>query len=211
MNEDKPKIFTLFAKVFYMHKINFDYNKAVELIDEEFVLAGNRNKNDVANISLTSEDKHVLNKRKFKFLKNLVMKQINHYTKDILKYENKFEMTTSWFTKTNQGQESNYHNHTNCMLSSVLYLRTNENSGDINFTDFQTNHRFNLKNTEYNLYNAIDVTFRPEDGVILIFPSDIYHKVLKNESNFTRISLACNFIPKGDIGPIDSDSYLYLK
>jgi len=46
--------------------------------------------------------------------------------------------------------------------------------------------------------------------MIIFFPSEMYHKVCLHESNVPRISLACNFIPIGDISDPSSDSFVHL-
>jgi hypothetical protein len=34
------------------------------------------------------------------------------------------------------------------------------------------------------MYNGIDFTFVPQNGLILIFPSEMHHKILINESRY---------------------------
>ena len=68
--------------------------------------------------------------------KVLFHKEFYTFKNDVLKYtKNDFEITTSWISLSNKEQKSNLHNHKNCMYSGILYLQTNENSGDIMFDD----------------------------------------------------------------------------
>ena len=136
------------------------------------------------------------------------MEEFNSYNKEFLKYENKFRLATSWFTKTKPNEDCFYHCHSNCMISGVLYLQTDVNSGYIQFEDYSPT-RFLVEPTEYNIYNSRSWTFEPKNGMIIFFPSECYHKILKNNSNILRYSLAFNFVPTGHIGR--TDSYLYLK
>ena len=211
MQKNKGQIYPLFSKVVYENIIDdLNFKKIVKDINDDFIDAGFFNKIDVSNISMVSQNKNVLENKKFKKIKDRILKEFEYFNDHILKYENKFRITTSWFTKTKKGQESNYHSHSNCMISGVLYLQTDNKSGNINFLDF-SNKTFNLNSTEYNLYNGKNFTFAPQDGLILFFPSEMYHKIFKNESNLIRYSLAFNLIPYGNLLTKDYDSYLYLK
>ena len=59
-----------------------------------------------------------------------------------------------------------------------------------------------------NEYNATDHVVVPSRGTILLFPSNIRHRVLKNYSQYERYSLAFNVLPKGHVDVGDS-SYTY--
>ena len=130
------------------------------------------------------------------------MKAFYSFASDVMRYSNKFEITTSWFTKSITGQSSSSHNHNNCMYSAVLYLQTSENSGDIMFKSF-ADKRYNLVKNDYNLYNSTEWEVKPVDGLLVIFPSEIYHQILENKSDTTRYSLAFNLMPTGLLG-VDS-------
>ena len=138
------------------------------------------------------------------------MKEFYLYASDIMKYTNEFEITTSWFTKSITGQSSSSHNHNNCMYSAVLYLQTSENSGDIMFKSF-ADKRYNLVKHDYNLYNSTEWGVKPVDGLLVIFPSEVNHKIAKNKSDTTRYSLAFNLVPTGLIGNLDTDSHVKIK
>ena len=206
------EIYPLFSKPVYVRKLDLDCHKILKLIDNNFEQAGvkdNINSN-VENITSASVNKKVLENKKLKFIKNIVEKELKFYTEEILRYTNRFKMTTSWFTKSKPNQQSNYHSHTNSMFSGVLYLQAFENSGNISFTDYRNNSMFNLIPKDYNVYNSIEYYFRIEPGLILFFPSEMHHKILTNRSKKTRFSLAFNFIPIGNINNENSDSFLKI-
>ena len=46
----------------------------------------------------------------------------------------------------------------------------------------------------------------PEDNYLILFFSQLRHKILLNTSNQNRFSLAFNILPKGEFGTIDSKS-----
>jgi len=212
MQNNTSEVFPLFSKPVYLDRLkNISLKEIVENLNESLKESGDVNyKKPNLDISLASVNKNVLEQSKYKNLKKTIMKEFYKYAHDILNYENEFRITTSWFTKTIGGQSSNYHTHNNCMFSGVLYLQTDGLSGNINFTNYD-NKRYHLKARQYNLYNGNDFTFEVEEGMIIFFPSEVYHKILQSSSEHIRYSLAFNFIPIGDLWNKDSDSYLYIK
>lgn len=200
----------LFSKVFYLKKLNLNTNKIIDLIDLDFNKSGSKNMSNIKDISLQSNVKSVLNQKKFKYLKDILIKEFNIYNNEVLHYSNKFKITTSWFTKSYQNQRSEYHNHCNSMISGILYLNTDEKSGGISFENFE-NVRFKLIPKKYNIYNCLEYTFKPSNGLLIFFPSEVYHKILNNNSNIIRYSLAFNLIPVGPIGDKNSDSFINIQ
>jgi len=198
--EGQVTINPIFSKPLYSKFTNIDTKKIVSMIDEDgFHDDYNNTEPGVANMSFISNSIHVLDDNKFKFLKDILMKEFYLYASDVMGYTNEFEITTSWFTRATKGQSSNFHNHSNCMMSGVLYLQTNENSGNIVFENFNMD-RYSLHIEEYNVFNSSRWSIKPEDGLLVIFPSEVHHKIAENESDTTRYSLAFNVIPTGLMG-----------
>lgn len=200
------QIFTVFSKPIYLNTINYNLEKIIPNINKlQFNKANNRPDNTQA-----SSNKNVLELNKFKDLKEHIMKYVYDYTHNLLKYTyNDFYITRSWFTKSVKGEYANFHNHNNCLFSGVLYIQTDENTGGIVFSDM-TNDRLQLEASEYNIFNSKSHTIFPKAGLLIMFPSETYHKILENNSDLTRISLAFNIYPKGNIGVETSDSFLKI-
>jgi len=201
-------IIPLFSKVFYMKHIDVDTKKIVSMISDSFENSGTNTPIDVDNITSASNSKFVLEEDKFSDLKKQIMNEFYNFSYNVMHYKNEFKITTSWFTKSQTNQNSNYHNHNNSMFSGILYLQTDENSGDISFEDFN-NRRYKLDVKEYNIYNCTEYKFKPTDGLMILFPSEVHHKILKNNSSIVRHSLAFNFVPVGKIG--SDDSYMNIE
>ena len=200
MDKAEAHITPLFSKPIYSKFTDIDTKKIIPMLEEyDFHDEYNNIKPDVTNMSFISNSIHVLDDNKFKFLKDILMKEFYLYASDVMGYTNEFEITTSWFTRATKGQSSNFHNHSNCMISAVLYLQTSENSGDIMFKSF-ADKRYNLVKNDYNLYNSTEWGVKPVDGLLVIFPSEVYHKITENKSDTTRYSLAFNLIPTGALG-----------
>ena len=77
------------------------------------------------------------------------------------------------------------HNHPGALLSSVLYLKTNETAGDIVFEN----------PFEMTGFPAFQGSYRvkPKNGLLLVFPAYLRHDVEQNLSDEDRISIAINF------------------
>ena len=198
----------LFSKVFYMKHLEIDTDKIISMIDNHFENSGTNTSIDVDNISSVSISKSILELENFIDLKKQLMNELNNFFHNVMNYESDFKITTSWFTKSQNSQSANYHNHNNSMFSGILYLQTDENSGDISFEDFN-NRRYKLNVKEYNIYNCTEYQIKPIEGLLILFPSEVHHKILKNNSNIVRHSLAFNIIPVGEIG--SGDSYLNIE
>ncbi len=80
-----------------------------------------------------------------------------------------------WFNCGEPGDEYRWHAHTPYKWSAVLYLHTPQNCGGIEFRQQE----------EYQI-------FQPSVGDFLLFPGNLAHRVLKNNSNDFRISAAFN-------------------
>ena len=116
-----------------------------------------------------------------------------------------FYLQNSWCNIHKPGEESQIHYHGGSLLSGVYYPIFPENSGDISF--YRAVSYTNLFHStirvefdENNNVNAETYTIRLKEGNIVIFPSQLEHKVQKNNSDQNRYSLAFNFFVKGKFG-----------
>jgi uncharacterized protein (TIGR02466 family) len=111
-----------------------------------------------------------------KYIKNISDKFINSIGWDWL-----WEIEVQAFvTKMEKGDQHDYHNHPNGVLSGVCYLNTNSDCSSIVFEDPRNVRAFNSlkqKDMGYNIDNQNQVTFQPKNGDILIWESWLKHKV----------------------------------
>ena len=203
--------YNLFSTPLYGKVLNIDTKKIVSQLQKyDFHNAGFDDSPDTKEIAAASNCLNVLNDKKFKDLKKVLMNEFYLFTKEHMRYTNQFKITTSWFTKASKGQSSNFHNHNNSMYSAVLYLQTDENSGVISFNKYE-NKRFDLEVQDFNILNSTEWKIRPVNGLFLIFPSEIYHKAQENKSDIVRHSLALNFLPTGLLGRTSADSHAKIN
>ena len=116
-----------------------------------------------------------------------------------------YTMTTSWITENRKGDPMERHCHVNSYYSSVLYYDkvVKEHPPLILEPPNRTSGFFVLPNVE-NVYSHADSSFPIEEGLILFFPSSIYHYHDPFKSEVPRKSLACNYIPINQFGRGDS-------
>jgi uncharacterized protein (TIGR02466 family) len=121
-----------------------------------------------------------------------------NFTENYLKWEKtKLKLSTSWFTKTKLGQESSLHTHANHILSGVFYWNNTDNC-KITFENLNPGHHWEI------LPNNNSNTFTLGDCELIIFPSELHHKIEPWTGKEDRKSLAFNWIPSGEIGSFDS-------
>lgn len=84
-----------------------------------------------------------------------------------------------WFNCGEHGDEYRWHAHVPYPWAAVLYIKTPENCGGIEFR----------RHGEFS-------SFMPSAGDFLLFSGNVAHRVLKNMSQDFRISAAFNFKSK---------------
>tara|TARA_Y100000996_G_scaffold369939_1_gene317202 strand:- start:544 stop:1200 length:657 start_codon:yes stop_codon:yes gene_type:complete len=132
----------------------------------------------------------------------------NRLVKEGLNYDNKLEISSSWFTKTHKGESSPMHDHKNCVFSAVYYYGDYDDKvGNLIFKNpivNLTSYRLNVGKS--NKFNTYDIEITPQAGSLLIFPSYVSHKIDVHKSDIPRLSLAFNMIPVGQYGIGDSQA-----
>jgi uncharacterized protein (TIGR02466 family) len=155
-----------------------------------------------------TSDRHILDHEEFKSLRYQIQKHVDHFVYEVIGVEKKqrWEITTSWVNKSPPKEGNHFvHYYANSLISGVLYLEVNQDTGAICFhkdkfynnlwgetlcIDFETVTEYNTK--------VIGIT--PSQFDILLFPSFLTHSVLNNDSDIDRYSLAFNVFPRGTIG-----------
>jgi|11_taG_2_1085331.scaffolds.fasta_scaffold12095_5 uncharacterized protein (TIGR02466 family) len=197
------KVHSLFSTPVYERETNIDTKHLLSIAKKETYTKAGYPKG-VSNPASLSVNLKILNKKLLKNIKKEIIKYIYDYTSNVLQYSNSFNITTSWFTQTLTNQTSDYHKHKNSVFSAVLHL--NNANGNLGFIDFEDN-LFDFNKKENNIFNSNAFEIVPKEGSIIIFPSNLYHKIMLNNENETRYSLALNIMPTGKIGSKTSDSY----
>ena len=132
--------------------------------------------------------------------------EIVNETLSEIEYTVPLKMSTSWFTRTEPGEEGKNHYHVNSFYSGIFYSQ-DDNSKLIVAKELPQIH-VPFKTTDFGLVSAGDVGFEAKKGHMILIPGNIRHYIQQNLTNKDRNSLAMNFMPKGFCHAEDS-SYNY--
>ncbi len=185
-----------FSYIFGQEKIEYDTSE----LKKEKLIANSSKQGEAPRL----EAFRIL--EKYPDIKDRINESFNNFIKEAFLWETEFRVTTSWLTKLGKGESVHPHNHLNSFYSGLLYFD--------NYTDEDCELRFQnpIKDSmpialgSSKKPNAMtkDIGIRPENNLIVFFPSWITHYSLPNESKERR-SLAFNFMPRDSYG--FSDSY----
>ena len=184
------KIIPLFSSPLYTNYIEYDRDKISKFIKNIEYREVFRREELNDKLGFLTVDKHILDNEVFFDLKKSILNEIENFLHRSLIINKPYQIYQSWITKTPPDCKSNYHTHTS-VFSGVFYLDTPENSGDIMFKDFYTKHIFDEDEFLHGNYlNAQNWHIEPKDGLLIMFPSHVHHKISTNLSNEDRYSLA---------------------
>jgi uncharacterized protein (TIGR02466 family) len=201
---DKPMIYPLFSTPVYVNNVgDFERPDLVSLEYSSSIPTGGSYN------FLSSVDKNVLDRPEFKTVREIVMREVDAYTRGFLAVNSSIEfyVTNSWINRHRRGHSAGAHVHHNSLISGVLYLKVTENSGDLVF------HRnvlslvpfppaLDLDMDKFNIYNCKSWGHKPKTNDICLFPSVVMHSVDPNESDEERWCLAFNVFVRGDMGAL---------
>ena len=115
------------------------------------------------------------------------------------------DIVRGWSLKHNFKDWSHRHYHTNSIFSGIYYLNVYSNSGNIVFE--KSEHYQNCFVSTYqpdlefcnHINNAI-ANIKPVNGTLLIFPSQLLHRVEKNMSKNDRYCISFDVFIRGNLG-----------
>ena len=97
----------------------------------------------------------------------------------------------AWFQIYGNGDYQDYHSHPTSRLSAIYFLKGENNSAPVLFTDFNFNmNYFNIITPTEDNSREWSIPF--QEGVLLIFRSEIPHCVPKNNTS-ERMTIAVNY------------------
>ena len=197
---NKTNIIPLFASNLIINQVDSKFN-TIDINNINFKISGKNQSSEISDSLYAIND--------YPELGIEIIKIFQQYTVDVLKLNNQFTISTSWFTRMKPGDSCKFHQHHNCFYSGLYYFDDyEENSGDICFLDPLT--RFNNflivpdDEQDLNIHNSKEWQIRPQKNTVIFFPSYLEHSILDNTSEKPRHSLAFNLIPIGKYGVGDS-------
>jgi uncharacterized protein (TIGR02466 family) len=130
-----------------------------------------------------------LKKYNLAFTKSKIVEQLNYYCQCV-NHDLQSEIKESWFNFSNRGNFQFDHQHGSCNISGCYYFKTNGDDGDITFSN--PNLIAFRRDIFPSLYYKEQLNVIPSEGLLLIFPSWLTHRVNVNNTNNERISLSFN-------------------
>jgi len=100
----------------------------------------------------------------------------------------KYIINSAWITRTNKGKFAHPHSHGFSDVSGVYYINTNGKDGNLMFDNIHDAFGGNF------IYNAIGgkVPAPLDNGIILMWPSNLRHETQENTTDNERLSLSFN-------------------
>ena len=103
------------------------------------------------------------------------------------------KVTSMWSIINKSDATNARHVHGNNFISAAYYVKAPENCGNIVFHDPRSEPTFyHPKIAKPNNLNTNIVTIKPEEGLLVLFPSYLHHSVDVNRSNDERIVISFN-------------------
>jgi uncharacterized protein (TIGR02466 family) len=160
-----------------------------------------------SNKSFLSKSVKLLENKKLKKEKQIFLIAIQQYL-NVLGYKQKFKILNSWSTKVEKNYNSQVHVHTNTWLSGVYY--TQDNSSIEFIKNWANSSFFNLEfNNSTNIYSSTKWDLKVKKNTLLIFPSELQHKIKKNLLKENRYSIAFNILPIGSFNKGQDNEITY--
>jgi len=202
----KPQLYPIFPEpILEVRDVGLDQNKVLNLFKNQVWTDTNAD-DDPDNFLKISKNLRVLDDAEE--IKKIFITIVNEYSRDVMRYINKFYMTTSWFVEAEKNKISVLHNHGNSIFSACYYFGLSGNKKSKIVFERPFISQFDLKPIDYNNFNGISHILEMGNDSFLVFPSHLKHKAMRNEHSETRMSLAMNFMPEGLVGAGTTEIYL---
>lgn len=132
-----------------------------------------------------------------KFAKH-IFSNINESMEQFLTADWTCQIGNLWYNINQPGACNDRHTHPGADLAAVFYVKVPDGEcGDLEIENPNHFSQFHMLNTmEHNLKDQTKCShslwFPPEEGVTVIFPSNILHRVMTNNTKEDRISISWN-------------------
>jgi len=157
-----------------------------------------------------SNDKWILDVPELIDLKNIINNFIRRYVLKVFGIDHSVDITQSWSTVTNNGEEHPVHFHPNSYLSGVMFVKSSDDSSPLLLhnniklpsisLDLYDGKESNIPPNEFASVTASTFSVAPTEGSIVLFPSLTPHGVCKSRSKDERIIIAFNTFPRLPFG-----------
>ena len=176
--------------VYKKHFLEFNTNYLNQLqASIELIRRGDINGRSISNSEFGWQSDSLPQDGPFQFLTEQITKQAFEFCKNLKNFNfSKVEMEIMWANINYEGDINWPHNHSGD-IAGVFYVDVHENCGDLWLHSFAYNQQHKLS-TYLNEKNLLSIT--PKNNLLVLFDSDCYHSVSKNNSKKPRISISFN-------------------
>tara|TARA_X000000368_G_scaffold390522_1_gene353813 strand:- start:111 stop:731 length:621 start_codon:yes stop_codon:yes gene_type:complete len=168
-------------------------------VQKELTCAKNELKfNDIGSYMILNEDPFSTNfliHKKCNNTINLINKTVDKFLKSLYGEYNtdgtvKWTIAESWMTKTNKGRCARVHSHGAADISGVYYLDTNGNDGNLILCNMHNQLQGNMLLCQ--IIEKGDIKLPLETGMIFLWPGQLKHYTLENQTDHERVSVSFN-------------------
>lgn len=101
-------------------------------------------------------------------------------------------MGHSWINKSDKGQGQEWHSHSDSFISGVYYYQTSGEDGDLGLKNPVPQAKQGLFPAGQHVHEY--EWFKPQPGMLILFPGWLEHQVQLNTTEDTRITIAFNWL-----------------
>ena len=106
-------------------------------------------------------------------------------------------ISTSWFNTLYEKGSVTPHRHERSVISGAYYPKVDPNSSPLVFESPLQPYQMNMNNIRQTNFNAYNLDFMPQDGLLVLFPSWLRHSVPSNPTE-KRYTISFNTIRRDD-------------
>jgi uncharacterized protein (TIGR02466 family) len=119
----------------------------------------------------------------------------------LMKLNAEFYITDSWSTRNPKGSQHILHNHEHSIFSGVYYIDASSGSLEFEVTpQYNKDFKLNYNITEWNTWNSRSWKVETKPGMLVIFPSWVWHSVTPNLNEKDRRIIGWNCFVRGKFG-----------
>jgi len=109
--------------------------------------------------------------------------------------DNEFIITQMWLNCYVKDDLLDLHTHPNSIYSGVFYIGDNLKHGTV-FLKPTTGSQLDIKVKTMNEYTSDTANIEPDNNLLVIFPSFLQHRAVRNEQESSRYTISFNTLPK---------------
>jgi uncharacterized protein (TIGR02466 family) len=162
---------------------------------------------DSPNYGERSKNAYLLDEPEANDLKSHLLHHVREYGTQLGYTYDEYRLGQSWLSYKQPGQHHTMHSHPNSLISGVFYfgepsektpaIKFHKTTVGLNVATMSPSTVSDKRNLPF-AQETFSVEFTP--GLLVLFPSYLYHSVPKNETDKVRASLAFNTVPKYGLG-----------